>query len=76
MFSRPKSQLSCLKYVFSLGYYENYYLEMIHRYGEKSKCDAFMWGKELKEKYHTLFKLLQEMDFSSPDGNHISFFKL
>ncbi|XP_041258696.1 protein sel-1 homolog 3 isoform X3 [Onychostruthus taczanowskii] len=48
-------------------YYENYYLELIHKYGEKSKCDAFMWGKELREKYHTLFKLLHEMDFSSPD---------
>ncbi|XP_042663773.1 protein sel-1 homolog 3 [Tyto alba] len=48
-------------------YYENYYLELIHKYEEKSKCDAFMWGKELREKYHTLFKLLQEMDFSAPD---------
>uniref|UniRef100_A0A8C3JGZ1 SEL1L family member 3 n=1 Tax=Calidris pygmaea TaxID=425635 RepID=A0A8C3JGZ1_9CHAR len=48
-------------------YYENYYSELIHKYGEKSKCDAFMWGKELREKYHTLFKLLQEMDFSAPD---------
>ncbi|KAM6071615.1 protein sel-1 homolog 3 isoform 3-T3 [Theristicus caerulescens] len=47
-------------------YYENYYLELIHKYGEKSKCDAFMWGKELREKYHALFKLLQEMDFSAP----------
>uniref|UniRef100_A0A8D0ET66 SEL1L family member 3 n=1 Tax=Strix occidentalis caurina TaxID=311401 RepID=A0A8D0ET66_STROC len=47
--------------------YENYYLELIHKYGEKSKCDAFMWGKELREKYHILFKLLQEMDFSAPD---------
>ncbi|KAM6362140.1 protein sel-1 homolog 3 isoform 3-T4 [Alca torda] len=47
-------------------YYENYYLELIHKYGEKSKCDAFMWGKEIREKYHTLFKLLQEMDFSAP----------
>ncbi|NWJ03607.1 SE1L3 protein, partial [Crypturellus undulatus] len=47
--------------------YENYYSELIHKYGEKSKCDAFMWGKELREKYHSLFKLLQEMDFSSPD---------
>ncbi|NXI59626.1 SE1L3 protein, partial [Chloroceryle aenea] len=45
-------------------YYENYYLELIHKYGEKSKCDAFMWGKELREKYYTLLKLLQEMDFS------------
>ncbi|NWW98099.1 SE1L3 protein, partial [Caloenas nicobarica] len=48
-------------------YYENYYLELIHKYGEKSKCDAFVWGKELREKYHTLFKLLQEMDFTAPD---------
>ncbi|XP_074947829.1 protein sel-1 homolog 3 isoform X2 [Phalacrocorax aristotelis] len=48
-------------------YYENYYLELVHKYGEKSKCDAFMWGKELREKYHTLFRLLQEMDFSAPD---------
>lgn len=62
--------------LFSLGYYENYYLELIHKYGEKSKCDAFMWGKDLREKYHTLFKLLQEMNFSSPDGNHVSFIKL
>ncbi|XP_068799350.1 protein sel-1 homolog 3 isoform X1 [Struthio camelus] len=46
---------------------ENYYSEQIHKYGEKSKCDAFMWGKELREKYHSLFKLLREMDFSSPD---------
>ncbi|XP_064916742.1 protein sel-1 homolog 3 [Columba livia] len=48
-------------------YYENYYLELIHKYGEKSKCKAFVWGKELREKYHTLFKLLQEMDFTAPD---------
>ncbi|XP_061849374.1 protein sel-1 homolog 3 isoform X2 [Colius striatus] len=47
-------------------YYENYYLKQIHKYGEKSKCDAFTWGKELREKYHTLFKVLQEMDFSAP----------
>ncbi|KAM4674057.1 protein sel-1 homolog 3 isoform 1-T1 [Amazona ochrocephala] len=46
---------------------ENYYLKLIHKYGEKSKCDAFMWGKELREKYHTLFKLLKETDFSAPD---------
>ncbi|KFO98436.1 Protein sel-1 3, partial [Calypte anna] len=49
-------------------YYENYYLKLIHKYGEKSTCDAFMWGRELREKYHTLFKLLQEMDFSAPDA--------
>lgn len=73
-FKNQPGQLSCLKYVFSLGYYENYYLELIYKYGEKSKCDAFMWGKELREKYHTLFKLLQEMDFSAPDGNHILFY--
>uniref|UniRef100_A0A8C4YK20 SEL1L family member 3 n=1 Tax=Gopherus evgoodei TaxID=1825980 RepID=A0A8C4YK20_9SAUR len=30
----------------------------------KTKCDAFVWGKELREKYHTLFSLLQEMDFN------------
>ncbi|XP_075276769.1 protein sel-1 homolog 3 isoform X2 [Opisthocomus hoazin] len=48
-------------------YYENSYLELIHNYGEKYKCDAFMWGKELREKYNTLFKLLQEIDFSAPD---------
>ncbi|KAJ7425358.1 hypothetical protein WISP_23837 [Willisornis vidua] len=48
-------------------YYENYYLGLSHKYGEISKCNAFMWGKELREKYHTLFKLLQEIDFSSPD---------
>ncbi|KAM9027997.1 protein sel-1 homolog 3 [Ara ararauna] len=48
-------------------YCENYYLKLIHKYGEKSKCDAFMWGKELREKYHTLFKLLKETDFSAPD---------
>ncbi|NXG46730.1 SE1L3 protein, partial [Psilopogon haemacephalus] len=48
-------------------YYENYYLELIHKYGEKSKCDAFVWGKEVREKYHSLFKLLQEMDFSAPE---------
>nr|XP_047902779.1 protein sel-1 homolog 3 [Anser cygnoides] len=48
-------------------YSENYYLEQLRKYGEKSRCDAFMWGKEFREKYHTLFKLLQEMDFSAPD---------
>ncbi|XP_067154262.1 protein sel-1 homolog 3 isoform X1 [Apteryx mantelli] len=48
-------------------HYENYYSKQIHKYGEKSKCDAFMWGKELREKYQSLFKLLKEMDFSSPD---------
>ncbi|NWR90376.1 SE1L3 protein, partial [Furnarius figulus] len=47
-------------------YYENYYLELIHKYREISRCNAFTWGKELREKYHTLFKLLQEIDFSSP----------
>ncbi|XP_012982867.2 protein sel-1 homolog 3 [Melopsittacus undulatus] len=49
------------------SYCENYYLKLIHKYGEKSKCDAFMWGKELREKYHTLFKLLKETYFSAPD---------
>ncbi|NXT02358.1 SE1L3 protein, partial [Jacana jacana] len=48
-------------------YYKNYYLELIHKYGEKPRCDAFVWGKELREKYHTLFRLLQGMDFSAPD---------
>ncbi|XP_068005428.1 protein sel-1 homolog 3 [Melanerpes formicivorus] len=48
-------------------YYENYYLELIHKYGEKSQCDAFLWGKEVRENYHSLFKLLQEMDFSAPE---------
>ncbi|NWW44456.1 SE1L3 protein, partial [Pedionomus torquatus] len=48
-------------------YYKSYYSELIHKYGEKPQCDAFTWGKELREKYHTLFKLLQEMDFSAPD---------
>ncbi|POI29554.1 hypothetical protein CIB84_006696, partial [Bambusicola thoracicus] len=47
-------------------YSENYYLEQLHKYRGKSTCDAFTWGKELREKYHTLFKLLQEMDFSAP----------
>ena len=60
--------------MFSLGYYENSYLELIHNYGEKYKCDAFMWGKELREKYNTLFKLLQEIDFSAPDGNRMFFY--
>ncbi|NWH79598.1 SE1L3 protein, partial [Piaya cayana] len=55
-----KSQRNC--------YYENYYLEQIRKYGEKSKCDAFVGEKELRKKYHTLFKLLQEMDFSVSDG--------
>ncbi|NXU58007.1 SE1L3 protein, partial [Turnix velox] len=48
-------------------YYENYYLELIHKHGDKPKCDAFIWGKEIGEKYHVLFKLLQEMDFSTPE---------
>lgn len=56
--------------LFSQGYSENYYLEQLHKYREKSTCDAFTWGKELREKYHTLFKLLQEMDFSAPGDNH------
>ncbi|OXB82919.1 UNVERIFIED_CONTAM: hypothetical protein H355_003361 [Colinus virginianus] len=50
-------------------YSENYYIEQLHKYGEKSTCDALIWGKELREKYHTLFKLLQEMDFSAPDAS-------
>uniref|UniRef100_A0A8C9FDM8 SEL1L family member 3 n=1 Tax=Pavo cristatus TaxID=9049 RepID=A0A8C9FDM8_PAVCR len=33
---------------------------------QRSTCDAFTRGKELREKYHTLFRLLQEMDFSAP----------
>ncbi|XP_061326457.1 protein sel-1 homolog 3 [Pezoporus flaviventris] len=48
-------------------YCENYYLKLVHKYGEKSKCDAFTWGKELREKYHTLLKLLKDTDFSAPD---------
>lgn len=63
--------MSYLNMLFSQGYSENYYLEQLRKYGEKSRCDAFMWGKELREKYHTLFKMLQEMDFSAPDGNHM-----
>ncbi|XP_019408941.1 PREDICTED: protein sel-1 homolog 3 [Crocodylus porosus] len=44
---------------------EHYYSYLNHKYGEKPKCNAFMWRKALREKYHSLFKLLQEMDFSS-----------
>ncbi|OXB63160.1 hypothetical protein ASZ78_001039 [Callipepla squamata] len=50
-------------------YSENYYIEQLHKYGEKSTCDALTWGKELREKYRTLFKLLQDMDFSAPDAS-------
>uniref|UniRef100_A0A8D0HBT8 SEL1L family member 3 n=1 Tax=Sphenodon punctatus TaxID=8508 RepID=A0A8D0HBT8_SPHPU len=49
-------------------HHENDYLELKNRYGEKSKCDAFIYGKELREKYPSLFKLLHKMDFSLP-GN-------
>uniref|UniRef100_K7GEM7 SEL1L family member 3 n=1 Tax=Pelodiscus sinensis TaxID=13735 RepID=K7GEM7_PELSI len=49
--------------------HENYYSELYYKYGDKSKCDAFIWGKELREKYHSLFKLLREMDFSSSDAS-------
>ncbi|XP_074847871.1 protein sel-1 homolog 3 [Carettochelys insculpta] len=47
--------------------HENYYSELNCKYGPKSKCDAFIWGKEQRDKYHSLFKLLREMDFSSAD---------
>ncbi|XP_067418659.1 protein sel-1 homolog 3 isoform X2 [Emydura macquarii macquarii] len=46
---------------------ENYYSELNYKYGNKSTCDAFIWGKELREKYHSFFKLLREMDLSSSD---------
>uniref|UniRef100_A0A8C8S7Y7 SEL1L family member 3 n=1 Tax=Pelusios castaneus TaxID=367368 RepID=A0A8C8S7Y7_9SAUR len=47
--------------------HENYYSELNYKYGGKATCDAFIWDTELREKYRSLFKLLQEMDFSSPD---------
>ncbi|XP_032662514.1 protein sel-1 homolog 3 [Chelonoidis abingdonii] len=46
---------------------ENYYSELNYKYGAKTKSDAFVWGKELREKYHNLFSLLREMDFSPSD---------
>ncbi|XP_044274056.1 protein sel-1 homolog 3 isoform X3 [Varanus komodoensis] len=41
---------------------ENYYLEMSNKYGGNLKCIAFSWAKELREKYHSVFRQLEEVD--------------
>ncbi|XP_038608163.1 protein sel-1 homolog 3 isoform X1 [Tachyglossus aculeatus] len=49
--------------------HENYYLYLQTKYGGLLMCNAFPWGKELKDKYHNLFHVLQEMDLSAENQN-------
>ncbi|KAF7248144.1 hypothetical protein EYD10_05861 [Varanus komodoensis] len=46
----------------AMGLRENYYLEMSNKYGGNLKCIAFSWAKELREKYHSVFRQLEEVD--------------
>uniref|UniRef100_A0ABM5GHS8 Protein sel-1 homolog 3 n=1 Tax=Pogona vitticeps TaxID=103695 RepID=A0ABM5GHS8_9SAUR len=48
--------------------HENYYLEMDSKYRGNLKCSANDWERELREKYHSLFKQLQERDFHLPEA--------
>ncbi|XP_048392480.2 protein sel-1 homolog 3-like isoform X2 [Stegostoma tigrinum] len=63
-----------MKYFHSLGLHKklqhlnrnnNYYLELVTKYGPKNydeeKCTAYPWGKRTEKKYKTLFDLLQTM---------------
>ncbi|XP_060102199.1 protein sel-1 homolog 3 [Heteronotia binoei] len=49
----------------------NYYLEMNKKYGGNMKCQASLWGKDLRDKYEELFKELQDTDLHLPDAPEI-----
>nr|XP_034969393.1 LOW QUALITY PROTEIN: protein sel-1 homolog 3 [Zootoca vivipara] len=48
--------------------YENYYMEMINKYGGYPKDAAFSWRQELLDKYYSMFKQLQDTGLQLSGG--------
>ncbi|XP_066488457.1 protein sel-1 homolog 3 [Tiliqua scincoides] len=63
-------------FLFSSGLSINYYLEMKNKYGGNHKCDIFIWEKELREKYHSMFEQLQEIGLHFPEGQKGTMFEI
>ncbi|XP_063166545.1 protein sel-1 homolog 3 [Candoia aspera] len=63
------------QYGFSLKYFEknqqcpldNYYLELNNKYKSTLKCAAFDWGKELREKYHSMLEEMEDRSLYFPE---------